>query len=155
MQLVSPIPIFQATLNASIAKSKFSEAIGATLQNDEGFELSEYVRDVVPLNEAYANAAHAAKPKGSSAEILIQVFRIGQDEVQQTLDVTTQLKKEMYTPSSHKTPVQMAGCFNTGGSTCSFSLTLSMSREKQRVREETSVCSCLCPIEATSLLHLQ
>ena len=80
-------------MNVSIAKAKFSEAIGAIFQNDEGCELFESVCDVIPLIEAYASASHAAKPEGISAEMRTKVFWTGHKEAHQTIDITTQLNK--------------------------------------------------------------
>ena len=79
--------VFQASVDAAIAKSKFSEAIGATMVNDEGCELFEAVE------KAFQASATAGKSRGVSPELLSKVFRIDHDTAKRTLEVTTQLNK--------------------------------------------------------------
>ena len=112
------------------------------MQNNEGCELFESVYDVILLIEAYASAAHTAKPNGVSAKMLSKVFQIGYDEVQQTLDITTQLNRR----NVNAKPSQ------------NFSTNDRMLRYRQInslfSNEEISLCRCLCPKNATSFLCL-
>ncbi len=92
---------FQASLNATIAKSKFAEAIGSTSYDDHGCELFATVQRIhgeiqaifAEATTANASATHAAPPKGISPEILSKVFRIDHDTARRTIDVTTQFNR--------------------------------------------------------------
>ena len=81
-----------SNLNDRIAQSKFSEAMGSTIADENGCDLFDAVQQAVASAfSASVGAAHVTTPKGVSAETLQKVFRIDLATAKRTLKVTTQL----------------------------------------------------------------
>lgn len=78
---------FATALNERTAISKFGVAVGSTV-------ISEADRIVDNLFTSEVEAAHAAPPKGVSAQQLSKLWKIDVPTAQRTLQVTSQLKKQ-------------------------------------------------------------
>ena len=84
--------LFAAKISAAIAQSKFSEAIGATLVNDDGCEL--WAAAEPSTQDAEVSSSRVGKVRGVSPEILSKVFKISHEEAANTIKVTTQYNKQ-------------------------------------------------------------
>ena len=84
--------MLRANLEAAIAESKFSEAVGSTWVNDEGCELFQSVTAATPsVLPSNVSASSANGIKGVSPELLSKIWMISHEEAERTVNVTTQL----------------------------------------------------------------
>ena len=96
--------IFLESLNAKAAEDQFGQAAGAMFETDDAcvlFEASiaELQAAAVSAFDASVGAAHAAPPKGVSAETISKVFRVDHETAKNTLDANTQLNRRDSTSS--------------------------------------------------------
>jgi len=83
--------LLRAKLDAAIAKSKFSEAVGSTWVNDEGCELFQSVTAAAPsVLPSNVSATSANGIKGVDPKLLSKIWRISHEEAERTVEVTTQ-----------------------------------------------------------------
>ena len=78
-------------LDESIAASKFGMAVGSTVADDYTSECELFINSI---QEAFAGATHAEKPKGISPQLLEKIWGIDNETAKRTLKTTTQLNRQ-------------------------------------------------------------